>query len=143
MLHECRATHVICVIWDAEDDGNIPLLNLTEVNVDFRSISGQIRSNIKIQKFLTKTYKSYPVLCHDTKNVIFYYLRQLKMPKIAFKKNDGITFSCFFFFTITQPNIKILLLNLVCVLFVCSFTTCIPVLRIPPKFWILKALIFF
>ena len=52
---------------------------------------GQIGSNFKIQNFLTKTCLSYPVLHHDSKNVIHFYVRQLEMPKVAIQKSDVIT----------------------------------------------------
>ena len=46
------------------------------------------------------------------------------------------------FLAIAQPKMRILLWNLVCVLFAWSFTTCIPVSWITPKFWILLGFIF-
>ena len=59
----------------------------------------------------------------DSKTVIYFYVTQLEMAKIAFQKRSAITFTCFFFFIIAQPNIKILLWNLVYVLSVCRFPT--------------------
>ena len=41
MLHECRATHVLWVDWDAEIDGGIYF----QVWPEERSMSGQTRSN--------------------------------------------------------------------------------------------------
>ena len=42
---------------------------------------GQIRSNFKIKNFLTKIYLYCAVLSQDSKNAIYFYVRQLKMPK--------------------------------------------------------------
>ena len=78
---------------------------------------GQIRSNFKIRNFLTKIYLSCADLSQDSKNVIYFYVRQLEMPKNAFQKCDVITFTCFL--AIAQAKTKILLWNFVCVLFVC------------------------
>ena len=55
---------------------------------------GQIRSNFKIQSFLTKTWLICADLSQDSKNVIYFFVRQLEMPKIAFQKCD-VTFICF------------------------------------------------
>ena len=41
MLHECRATHVLLVIWYAEFDGDIDFY----VGPEERSMSGQARLN--------------------------------------------------------------------------------------------------
>ena len=57
---------------------------------------GQIRSNFKIQNFLTKICLSCADLSQDSKNVIYFYVRQLEMPKNAFQKCDVITFTWFF-----------------------------------------------
>ena len=46
---------------------------------------GQIRSNFKIQNFLTKVYLFCAVLSQDSKNVTYFYLRQLEMKKMHFK----------------------------------------------------------
>ena len=85
---------------------------------------GEIRSNIKIQKFLTKIFLSCAELSQDAENVIYFYVRQLEMPKIVFQICDVITFTCFL--AIAQPKTKILLWKFVCVLFVCISITYIP-----------------
>ena len=46
---------------------------------------GQIRSNFKIQDFLIEICLSCAHLSQDSKNVIYFYLRQLEMPKVALK----------------------------------------------------------
>ena len=56
---------------------------------------GEIRSNIKIQKLLTKIFLSCAELSQDAENVMYFYVRQLAMPKIAFQICDVITFTCF------------------------------------------------
>ena len=56
---------------------------------------GQIRSNFKIQNFLTKICLSCADLSQDSKNVIYFYVRQLEMPQNAFQKCDVITFTWF------------------------------------------------
>ena len=50
----------------------------------------------KFKIFLTKVYLSCAVLSQDPKNVIYFYVRQLEVPKIAFQICDVITFTCFF-----------------------------------------------
>ena len=52
----------------------------------------KIRSNFKIQNFLRKVCLSCAVLSHNSKNVIYFYVRQLEIPKIAFQICDVITF---------------------------------------------------
>ena len=94
---------------------------------------GQIRSNFKIQNFLTKICLSCADLSQDSKNVIYFYVRQLEMPKNAFQKCDVITFTCFL--AIAQAKTKILLWNFVCVLFVCISITYIPVFWKFPQIW--------
>ena len=95
---------------------------------------GQKRSNFQNQIFLTKTCLSRLVLSQDQKRVIYFYVRQLEMPEIAFQKVTSsplpVSYQC-------MVKIKILLCYLVCVLFVCSFTTYGSVFWITPKFWIL------
>ena len=58
---------------------------------------GQIKSNFKIQNFLTKTCLSCAVLSQDSNNVICFHIRQLEMPKNAFQICDIITFRYLFF----------------------------------------------
>ena len=55
MLFQCRATHVLWVIWDAEFDGSI------DFKFDHRKDKvqvklGKIRSNSKIQKKILQKY---------------------------------------------------------------------------------------
>ena len=57
---------------------------------------GQIGSNFKIQNFLTKTCLSCGNLSQDSKNVIYFCVRQLEIPKSVFRKCDVSTFTCFF-----------------------------------------------
>ena len=56
---------------------------------------GQIRPNVKIPKFLSKTCLSFPVSSRDSKNVIYVNVRHLKRPKTAFQKCDVISLICF------------------------------------------------
>ena len=63
---------------------------------------------------------------------IFTSIMSIKNAKIAFKKVTSSPLPVFF--TIVQPNVKTLLWNLVCVLFVCSFATYLPVLWITRNF---------
>ena len=60
-----------------------------------RSSSGQKRSDFENQQFLFKTYLSCPVFSQDSKNVIYFDVRQLEMPKNAIQKSDVITFTWF------------------------------------------------
>ena len=120
----------------------IPFSRLYKVKLGQKGQTGSKRPNFHNQKFLPKTYLSCPGLSQDSKNVSYFYLGQLEMPKIVFQKSDIITFTCFFFLTIAQPNIKILLWNLVCVLFVCWFIANSSVFWMTPKCWFLLAFIF-
>ena len=65
-------------------------------NGQFQVKLGQIRSNFKIQDFPSKTCLSCKVLSQDSKTVIYFYVRQLEMPKIALQKCDVITSTRFF-----------------------------------------------
>ena len=61
--------------------------------------------NFKIENFLTETYLSYKVLSQDSKNVIYFYLRQLQKPKIAFKKVTSSPLSVFDHCTVKYKDI--------------------------------------
>ena len=78
----------------------------------------KIRLFLAENQFPFKIYLSWAVLSQDSKNVIYFYIWQLGMPKIAFQKYDVITFTCFF--AIAQSKTKTLLWNLVCMLSVCT-----------------------
>ena len=85
MLHECRATHILLVIWDAEIDGGIHF----QVWPEERSMSGQNRSNkVKFLKFKISIQKHTYVVqfCLRIPEMLFFYVRQLEKPKIAFEK---------------------------------------------------------
>ena len=81
----------------------------------------QIRSNFQIRNFHTKTYLSCQVLSQDSRNVIHFDVRQLKMPEMRFKKVTSPLPT--WFLAIAQPKIKILFWNFVCLLFVCILIT--------------------
>ena len=84
MLHECRATHVLWVIWDAKIDGSV----IFKFWAKYRPISGQTRSTqVKclFLNLLTKTCLPCPVLSHDLKKDIFRYDNQ-KRRKMSFQK---------------------------------------------------------
>ena len=131
MLHECRATHVYGSF--ATQKTMLTLISKFDLRkCQFQVKLGQIWSDFKIQNSLTAACLCYPVSSQDSKNVIYFYVHQLEIPKKCISKSD-ITFTGFL--PIAQPHIKILLRSLVCVLFVCSFTIYIR-LFITPKFWI-------
>ena len=56
----------------------------------------QIRSNVQIQNFLTKTYLSCPIMCQDSKYIIYFRLWHLKMSNTPFRRCEVIAFTCFF-----------------------------------------------
>ena len=114
MLHEYHATHVLWVFWDAEFDGHLRK-GQSQVKL------GQNVWNFRFQNFLTETCLSCPGLSQDSKNVIYFDVRQLEH---CISKSDVITSTCIF--TIAQPKINIFVWNLVYVLLVCRFTTYIP-----------------
>ena len=59
---------------------------------------GQIRSNFKLQNFITKICPSCAVLSQDSKKYIYFYVRQLKMPEIAFQLGIWTHYLYLFFF---------------------------------------------
>ena len=73
MLLKCRATHVLCVIWDAEFGGDINCKKWLEE----RSISGQTMSNLvkfENSKFSDNNIPSCPVLSQASKKChLFQY----------------------------------------------------------------------
>ena len=76
---------------------------------------GQIRSNFKIQNFLAKICLSCADVSQDSKNVIYFYVRQLEMPKNAFQKYDAITFTWFFgHCTVKNKDISLKILHVCC-----------------------------
>ena len=82
MLHECRASHVLWVIWDIEVDGGIHFLFKPREG----QAQGQIRLNFKIQKLLTKTCASCLVLPPNSRDVIYFYVRQMENVKNCVSK---------------------------------------------------------
>ena len=63
---------------------------------------GQIRSKFQDQNFHSETCLSYPVLPKDSKNVIYFDVRQIKMQKKSlFKK---VTSSLYLFYYCTVKN---------------------------------------
>ena len=84
MQHECCVTHVLWVIWAQ----NSLVASISKFDPRKRQCNvklGQTRPNFETQNLLTKTCLFCPVVCQDSKNV-FFSVRQLVMPKIAFKK---------------------------------------------------------
>ena len=76
---------------------------------------GQIRSNFKIQNFHFKICPSCAVLTKDSKNVIYFYVRQLKISKIAFRKCDVIAFTFFCHCTVKNKDIALkICMHVVC-----------------------------
>ena len=59
MLHECRVTHVLWVIRDVEFDGGIHFFKFGLRKCQCQVTLGQIRSDFKIQNFLTKSCLAY------------------------------------------------------------------------------------
>ena len=70
---------------------------------------GQIRSNFKNYNLLTKICLCCAVLSQHSKKILFFYVRQIKMRKIAFQKCYVITFTCFFSGHCTAKNKNIAL----------------------------------
>ena len=90
MLLECRATHVLTVIWDADFDGDIHFkfgLRKGQCQVKL----GQNRPIFEIQNFHAETCLSCSIFPLNSINIICFYVRKLEMPKIAFQKGDVIT----------------------------------------------------
>ena len=113
MLFKCHVTYVLWVIW-AQNAMVKFIFNRGKVN--FRS--NYVKSNqiSKIKIFLPKYAYLVQFCLRIQKNVIYFYVRQLKMPKNAFQKCAVITFT--FFWAIAQLKTKILLWKFVFMLFV-------------------------
>ena len=140
MLHECRATHVFWVIWDAEFDGDIHFWIWPKK----RSMSGQTRtkrSHFQIQNLLTKPCLYCLVLCQDSKNLILFHVWQSEMPELAFQKVTSSPY-LFFFWPLYSKKIKILLWIFLSGLCVCMLITHILFLWISWKIWIMCATIY-
>ena len=63
---------------------------------------GEIKANFKNQNFLTEVCLSCPVLSPYSKNVIYFDVRQLEMPKITFPKS--VVINSVFFYHCTAKN---------------------------------------
>ena len=74
----------------------------------FKVKLGQIRSNFQIKKY--KTCISYPVLSQDSKDVIYFYVRQLECQKVM-----SSHLPVFFFYQCTAKNEDIALKFGMCV----------------------------
>ena len=79
MFHECRETRVLWVICDAEFDGNIHFLICPEERWQVKL--GQISELEKSYK----TWISFAVFSQNSKNVTYFYVRQLEMQKMLIK----------------------------------------------------------
>ena len=99
MSFKCRATHVLWVIWDEQFMVTL-IFKFDPRKCQVQVKLGQIRSNFKIKHFITHICLSCADLSYDSKNVIYLYVRQIEMPKIAFQKCGVITFTCYFFGTL-------------------------------------------
>ena len=75
MLHECRATRVLWVIWDAEFDGDI-ISKIDSMKGQCQVKVGKIRSNFQTKYLLTKTCLHCPFLCRYFENFIYFYVHQ-------------------------------------------------------------------
>ena len=81
---ECHATHVLLSFGTQNPMVTFifkfnPRKGQSHVKLD------QICSYFRNQNFLTETWLSCPVLSQDSKNVIYFGLRQSEMPKIVFQ----------------------------------------------------------
>ena len=80
ILHECRVTHVLYVIWEVEFDGD------THFYIQGHVKARSKRLNFETQIFILKTKPYCPVLSQDSKNDNRVDVRQLQMPNSAFQK---------------------------------------------------------
>ena len=77
MLHECRSAYVLSDTWVLQFNGGIYFLILPR--------KGQGQANLgQISTF--QNFLSWPVLSHDSKNVIYFHARQLEMPNVLFSE---------------------------------------------------------
>ena len=68
---------------------------------------GQIRSDFKIQNFVQKYAYLVQISLRISKNVIYFYVRQLEMPKMHFINVTSLPLPVFL--AIAQPKTKIML----------------------------------
>ena len=131
MLHECRAKHVLWIIWDAEFDGGIHFKVWTEE----RSTSVQTRSN-EVKCSNSFFYQKTSVLS----SFISAFQKRTKISRITITNAKNFIkmwrrhLYLFFFCHCTAKN-ETFLWNLVCVLFVSSFKMYIPCLGDKFKIW--------
>ena len=71
MLHICRATHVLSVIWNAEYDGGIHFRFDPSIG-QYKVKLGQKRPDFQDQNLLLKIFLSYPILSQDSKNATYF-----------------------------------------------------------------------
>ena len=70
ILHDCRSTHVLEVIWTK--NSMAAFIFKLDLRKDQSQVKvGQIKSNFHIQNFLTETRLSCPVLSQYSKNVTY------------------------------------------------------------------------
>ena len=79
MLHECRATHVLTAIWNTDTWWH-SFLNFGWGNINV----GQTRL-LKLKVFLQNINNLFTFVS-KLQNVIYFYLRQLEIPKIKTSK---------------------------------------------------------
>ena len=88
---------------------------------------GQIRSNLEIQNFLTRICLSFEDLSQDSKNVIYFYVRRLEMPKKHLKNVTSSPLPAFL--AIEQPKKDVALKF-------CMHVVCLYLDHIHSGFWI-------
>ena len=116
MLLDCRVTFYVSfgtqismvefVFWGCLDDRSRPC---------------RIESKLKIQIFLQKIFILSMYSCLRIPISNLFSRTTIRNAENRVSKSE-VTFSSFFFSTIEPPKIKIMFWNIVCVLFVCSFT---------------------
>ena len=104
MLRECRTTHILWVIWDAECDGDI-ISKFVSKKGQCQVRLCKIRSNFQTKYLLTKTCLPCPVLYQNLKKLHLFYVRQLEKRKKRFKKVTSALLPVFW--VIAKPKIKI------------------------------------
>ena len=138
MLFNCRVAHVL---WSFGTQNSMVTFNFKfdPRKGQLQVTIGQIWSNFKIRNFITKACLSCAVSSQDSKNVIYFYLRHLEMPKIAFKKCDIIfTRFCGHCKTINKDIALKFCLLVVCI----QFDHIYSIFGYLENFWILQAIIF-
>ena len=92
MLRECRATQVLCFMWDVEFDGDIHFW----IGSEEMSMPGQIKSTFKIPMATFPSFLSFLVFSQYSKKRHLFSRKTIRNAKITFQEVTSPLPTCFF-----------------------------------------------